>query len=264
MTVKAFAPAKINLTLHVTGQRADGYHLLDSLVVFADVGDWITVEPTADAKLNLTVSGPLADGVPNDESNLVMRAARLSGLDTGLIALEKHLPAEAGIGGGSSDAAATLRAIAELTGTDVPSGTEFLGADVPVCLAAQAARMRGTGEIVEQVQNFPKLHAILVNPGIPVPTPAVFGAMTDRNNPPMPDQLPSFKSAREVLLWLADMRNDLEPAARSLFPDITMVLAKLSALSGVYLTRMSGSGSTCFALFESQGLAEFGAKDLHQ
>src|SRR6056297_1924786 len=143
------APAKINLALHVTGQRADGYHLLDSLVAFADAGDRVTVRPAARTFLHVT--GPMADGVPAGAENAVLRAAALIGVGAG-ITLDKHLPAAAGIGGGSSDAAATLRALARLAGIAVPGDVLPLGADVPVCLLARVARMRGIGEVVEPVE----------------------------------------------------------------------------------------------------------------
>src|SRR6056297_3335089 len=146
LAIEVFAPAKINLSLHVTGQRDDGYHLLDSLVMFADVGDRITVERATGTKL--TITGPMSDGVPATDDNLVLRAARLMGIDA-KIHLEKVLPHAAGLGGGSSDAAATLRALAGLTGQPIPDNVVGLGADVPVCLGNLAARMRGIGEDVK-------------------------------------------------------------------------------------------------------------------
>lgn len=248
MTVEAFAPAKINLTLHVTGQRSDGYHLLDSLVVFADFGDHLRV---ADAnELSLTVTGPMAKGVPTDAANLVIEAAGFAGVSGVQVVLDKQLPAEAGIGGGSSDAAAMLRAIAELKNIDVPAGCEALGADVPVCLVAKASRMRGTGERLSSVSALPALFAVLVNPGLSVPTPAVFKALKHKDKAAMPEVIPAFETRQDVADWLALMRNDLEAAAVSLHPGIGEVLATLSGISGVQLARMSGSGATCFALFD--------------
>src|SRR6056297_985337 len=171
--IEGFAPAKINLTLHVTGRRADGYHELDSLVVFADIGDKIRVKPS-DTTI-LTVDGPMAAGVPVDESNLVVRAAGLMGVAAD-IHLEKHLPNAAGLGGGSSDAAATLKALHDLTGQPLPDITALtgLGADVPVCVQPNTARMRGVGEEVTPVPGLPALHAVLINPGLPVMTQLVF------------------------------------------------------------------------------------------
>lgn len=246
--IKVFAPAKVNLTLHVTGQRADGYHLLDSLVVFADVGDRLLVsldEPV------LTVSGPLAEGVPTDRRNLVLRAAELMGASA-RISLEKHLPAAAGIGGGSSDAAAVLRALQQLTGRAAPDAGLALGADVPVCMVAGAAVMRGIGEIVEPVPNLPVLHAVLVNPRVEVPTGAVFKGLSRKDNPPM-EPLPA---PDDLIAWLRRQRNDLEPPACKAQPVIAQVLQALEQTADCQLARMSGSGATCFGLYPDAGAAQ--------
>ncbi|MEC7764651.1 MAG: 4-(cytidine 5'-diphospho)-2-C-methyl-D-erythritol kinase [Pseudomonadota bacterium] len=260
MLTKVFAPAKVNLTLHVTGQRKDGYHLLDSLVAFADVGDRVTV--MAADEMSLDVTGPMAEGVPTDASNLVWRAAAL--FDTPVaITLSKHLPAAAGIGGGSSDAAATLLALSDLTGERrLPEGTATLGADVRVCLMRQAARMSGIGEVVEPVGALPPLHAVLANPRVEVPTPAVFKALTSKTNAPMPRKLPKWQGAAQLIDWLAAQRNDLEPPAMDAAPMITEVLSTLSALPEARLARMSGSGATCFALFVSRDAAQAAAAQL--
>jgi 4-diphosphocytidyl-2-C-methyl-D-erythritol kinase len=240
-TIKAFAPAKVNLTLHVTGQRADGYHLLDSLVVFADVGDRLQVGLGAPS---LTVHGPLADGVPTDGRNLVLRAAELMEAEA-QISLEKHLPAAAGIGGGSSDAAAVLRALQQLTGRLAPDAGLSLGADVPVCLHASAAMMRGIGEVVEPIPNLPALHAVLVNPRVEVPTGAVFKGLARKDNPEM-EPLPA---PADLIGWLRRQRNDLEPPACAVQPVIGQVLQALEQTEACQLARMSGSGATCFALY---------------
>lgn len=244
--INAFAPAKVNLTLHVTGQRDDGYHLLDSLVVFADVGDQVTVS-LGDAAL--TVSGPMADGVPTDASNLVLKAAVLMG-QSASIALEKHLPAAAGIGGGSSDAAAVLRALRQLTGKDVPDAGLALGADLPVCLEGRAAIMRGIGEIVEPV-SLPPLQAVLINPGVEVPTGAVFKGLARKDNAPM-DPLPDGDG---LIDWLHRQRNDLETPACTVQPVISEVLQALQGTDGCLLARMSGSGATCFGLYADKNSA---------
>ncbi len=262
MRVEAFAPAKINLTLHVTGQRPDGYHELDSLVVFADIGDRLSIETAED--LSLTVTGPMAAGVPSDGRNLVLKAAQFAGFSAGRIVLEKNLPAQAGIGGGSSDAAAMLRAVSQLTGAPVASGVEALGADIPVCLAARATRMQNIGEQLSAVSDLPVLHAVLVNPGICVPTPAVFKALVKKGNAAMPAELPDFKAASDMMPWLQTMRNDLEPAAISLYSGIGDVLQALAELPGARVVRMSGSGATCFALFTGQAEAEDAALRLTQ
>ena len=257
--IEVRAPAKINLTLHVTGQRADGYHLLDSFVTFADVGDLVTVAPAPE--MSLRVTGPMAAGVPEDARNLCWQAAQAFG-EPVAITLDKHLPAAAGIGGGSSDAAAVLRGMEQLF--ERPSGVRLsdLGADVPVCMLGRAARMQGIGEIVTPLKIAP-LQAVLVNPGVEVSTPAVFKALARRDNAPMMP-LPASGRADDVLGWLADQRNDLEPPAAGLRPEISQVLRELSSLDGVRLARMSGSGATCFALFQDEGLHKVMAAKLRE
>ena len=262
MAIEARAPAKVNLTLHVTGQRPDGYHLLDSLVLFADLGDRLRV---ADGPgLRLSVEGPLAEGVPSDDSNSILQAARFLGADDLHFTLTKTLPSAAGIGGGTSDAAAALRAVAELRGLDLPADVSPLGADVPVCLLGRAARMEGIGEKVTPVAGLPGMFAVLANPGVAVSTPAVFRRLAQRANPAMPAELPIFSTARDLAQWLATQRNDLEEPAIAEEPVIAEVLKALSALPGQLLSRMSGSGATCFALFETRAEAEAAAKALQQ
>ena len=253
MKTEVFAPAKINLTLHVTGQRADGYHLLDSLVVFADIGDRIIAERAAGSSLSVT--GPLSKGVPTGPENLILRAAALMDMPAALT-LEKHLPAAAGIGGGSSDAAATLRALSALSGTPLPADLGLsLGADVPVCTLARAATMRGIGEEIAPFEGLPPLPAVLVNPRVEVPTPAVFRALQSRTNPPM-GAIPQGTDVKTFCDWLATERNDLEPPARALAPEID---ATLAALSDALIARMSGSGATCFGLYPDRATAEAAA-----
>ncbi|MBY6067533.1 4-(cytidine 5'-diphospho)-2-C-methyl-D-erythritol kinase [Leisingera aquaemixtae] len=258
MAAEVFAPAKINLTLHVTGRRDDGYHLLDSLVVFADTGDRLQLKPRPE--LSLEVSGLFAEGVPADRRNLVWKAAAGAGW-TGRISLDKQLPHGAGIGGGSSDAAAVLRTLAG-QGASIPEALPLsLGADVPVCMAARAARMQGIGEQVTPVE-LPQLHALLVNPGVHVPTGPVFSALASRENPPMPDFIPSFSSAEECAAWLAEQRNDLEAPARKLAPVIDRTLADLQSSRQSLLARMSGSGATCFALYPTKKAAHMAAYEI--
>ncbi len=238
MRIEGFAPAKVNLSLHVTGQRPDGYHLLDSLVAFADVGDRLWFDPAP--QMHIEVTGPFADGVPTDQRNLVWRAAELVGW-SGQIRLEKNLPHGAGIGGGSSDAAAVLRAFGGR------SGAVRLGADVPVCLEMRGQRMRGIGDVLDPVQPLPKMEIVLVNPRVVVPTAPVFAALESKQNPPMPDVLPEFQDASAFCQWLGTQRNDLEKPARLIAPQID---AALDALRGAMIVRMSGSGATCFGLYE--------------
>lgn len=258
MATKAFAPAKINLTLHVTGQRADGYHLLDSLVAFADVGDHLEFMPGPD--LSISVTGEHAAGVPTDAGNLVWKAAEAVGW-SGSIALDKVLPHGGGIGGGSSDAAAMLRHVQD-QGIDIPSDLpDLLGADIPVCMMAKAARMRGIGEQVAGM-NLPELPALLVNPGIEVPTGSVFKALGTRQNPKMSDSIPAFEGVVACAEWLLVQRNDLESPAIGIAPEIGRVLDELAGTRDVLLARMSGSGSTCFALYRSMKAAHFAAYEI--
>lgn len=243
-----FAPAKVNLALHVTGRRADGYHLLDSLVVFAGVGDRVSAEPAP--ALSLTITGQQAEALTVADDNLCLRAARLMP-GAFRLTLDKHLPVASGIGGGSADAAATLRLIARLTGQPLPSAAEVLrlGADVPVCLAGQPVRMTGIGEGLRPLAHpLPPAWLVLVNPGKAVSTPEVFRALDRRDNAPM-QALPRLRDAGELAAWVAMQRNDMEPAATRLLPVIAEVRRALSAQPGCLLSRMSGSGATCFGLF---------------
>lgn len=250
-TIEAFAPAKINLTLHVTGKRADGYHLLDSLVVFADVGDVLRM--SYDDRISLQVTGPKAAEVPQDGDNLVLRAAHMFGAPNGAaIVLEKFLPAAAGIGGGSSDAAAALRGLAHLWSFGLPRDVARLGADVPVCLQGRPCRMRGIGEELGDVPRVPPLWAVLVNPGVPVPTREVFAKLESAENAPMSDTLPAWPGQGALIEWLATQRNDLQTPATLIAPVIGDVIEALAASEGCALARMSGSGATCFGLYTTQ------------
>lgn len=261
---KTFAPAKINITLHVTGQRADGYHLLDSLVVFADVGDWVRVSPASRA--SFSVSGPRAAGVPVDASNLALKAANWLGAPPAAIHLEKHLPSASGIGGGSSDASATLRALADAFDLEIPdaASTVALGTDFPVCLLARACRMAGIGEQVTEVSNMPPFHLVLVNPGVEVSTLKVFKGLASRNNPPMPMELPDWKDAAALAGWLKTQSNDLELPARLIAPAIGVALARLGQTDGCLIARMSGSGATCFGVYSNRTEAEDAAATIRE
>lgn len=249
------ASAKVNLSLHITGRRHDGYHLLDSLVVFADYGDELVL--VDGSELSLDVLGPFSQGVPADQRNLVWKAAVAAGW-SGHINLNKRLPHGAGIGGGSSDAAAVLAAI----GADLPPDALLaLGADLPVCLAGKAIRMQGIGEQLTPV-SLPPLYAVLVNPGVHIPTAAIFKALEVRNNAPMPDVIPQFVSSAECADWLWEQRNDLESVACSQAPVIERLLCDLNDTSDALLARMSGSGSTCFALYPSKKAAQKAAYEI--
>lgn len=245
------APAKVNLCLHVTGQRPDGYHLLDSLVVFTDIGDKVTARSLRG--LSLSITGPEGAGLSAGADNLVLRAARLMGAQDVALTLDKHLPRAAGIGGGSSDAAATLRLLARQTGHPLPRREALLalGADVPVCLRARASRMRGIGEQLDPVPGLPELALVLVNPRVEVRTPQVFGALSSRSNAPLPKRFGPWPDSRSFIDWLACQRNDLEAPACHLVPVISTVLEALQETQGCALARMSGSGATCFGVFET-------------
>ncbi len=260
MAVERLARAKVNLALHVTGQRSDGYHLLDSLVCFAEVGDTVSVEPADD--LSLRIGGPMAGSLPVAEDNLVLRAARVLAPGRGArITLIKRLPVASGIGGGSADAAAALLALADLWGVALPPAEAVLalGADLPVCLAGRAARMRGIGELVEPLAApLPEGWMALVNPGVGVSTPETFKRLARKDNPPLPE-LPALADLAALADFLADQRNDLMPPALTLAPAIGAALTGLRAQAGCQLARMSGSGATCFGLFAEEAAARAAA-----
>jgi len=253
--IDVLAPAKINLTLHVTGRRLDGHHLLDSLVAFTIVGDQVSVSGGS-GKPRLTVGGPFAAGVPTGPENSVMQAAEFYGARDVSLHLTKNLPPASGIGGGSSDAAATLRALSEFFDKTYPKDIIQLGADVPVCMGRYTARMTGIGETLSPVPPLPETGVVLVNPGVEVSTPAVFNALASKSNAPMPDRIPSFDTSAALAAWLDDTRNDLEVPAQEICPVIGDVTAALSATRGCLLARMSGSGATCFGLYASQSEAD--------
>ncbi|WP_430514307.1 4-(cytidine 5'-diphospho)-2-C-methyl-D-erythritol kinase [Pannonibacter phragmitetus] len=267
------ARAKINLALHITGRREDGYHLLDSFTIFAETGDRLRLQAAESS--SFTVSGPfgpaLAGGGPAD-SNLVLRAIaalhKASGksLRPFAVHLEKNLPVASGIGGGSADAAAALRLALEASGIDLsPSMLHSiameLGADVPVCLAGRPARMSGIGEILAPLPPLPRIGLVLVNPGVAVSTPAVFRALEVRDNPPLPALPEAFSRREDLICWLEGTRNDMQPAAIALSPVVADVLAALEAHPAAEFSRMSGSGATCFALCAPKAAQEL-AQDL--
>lgn len=260
------APAKINLYLHVVGRRSDGYHLLDSLVAFAGVGDTIAASP-ADT-LSLTVDGPFAQGLGSAEDNLVLRAARALAAAAGRpaaahIRLTKRLPIASGIGGGSADAAATLIALTRLWRLDLDAAALAaiglaLGADVPVCVYGRSAFFAGIGEVVTPAPALPPAWLVLANPGIALATPEVFKARSGGFSAPGRFTAAPADAA-ELATVLAARSNDLTDAARTLALVIGTVLSELEALPGALLARMSGSGATCFALFGDERQAQAAA-----
>jgi len=268
--------AKVNLTLRVVGRRVDGYHDLESVVAFADCADRLTLEPGSELSLNTT--GPLAQACGETADNLVFKAARLlaervPGLKLGAFTLEKVLPVAAGIGGGSADAAAALRLLARLNGLALDD-TRLLdvalktGADVPVCLSSRACDMTGVGESLLPL-NLPKLPTVMVNPRVPVPTKDVFSALGLRNgellvgaadvieSPAWPD---SGASIADWVDAISLIPNDLEAPAIGIQPVIAEVLTALGKADGVLLSRMSGSGATCFAIFADDASAHAAAE----
>jgi 4-diphosphocytidyl-2-C-methyl-D-erythritol kinase len=268
------APAKVNLTLRVLGRRPDGYHELESLVVFAGVGDTLSFTPGD--RLALAVRGPTAAAAGDLTDNLVLKAVRAlaertEGLALGRFVLAKRLPVAAGLGGGSTDAAAALRLIARhnriaIDDARLMAAARATGADVPVCLDPQPRMMRGIGELLSAPLRLPSLSALLINPGVSVATRDVFTALRAA---PVAQQHRSGRAqdavapTREELVgFVARHPNDLEPAAMALHPAIAQALAALRALAGCRLARMSGSGASCFALFDSGRAAAAAARAL--
>ena len=273
------APAKVNLTLRVAGRRPDGYHELDSLTAFTagegdGVADGLSLLPGA--SLSLTVTGDTAVEAGPDDDNLVLRAARAlqqlcPGLQTGRFTLEKRLPVAAGLGGGSSDAAAALRLLARLNGlaaddARLREAAAATGADVPVCLAARARVMAGLGEVLGPQLTLPALPALLVNPRVAVSTPAVFRALAasplQAGSPPAM-LTPDVATEAGLRRYLLAGWNDLEAPARSLCPEISEALELVQRMPGCWLARMSGSGATVFGLFDDQAQAEVAAGRIH-
>jgi 4-diphosphocytidyl-2-C-methyl-D-erythritol kinase len=275
------ACAKVNLTLRVNGRRSDGYHDLESVVAFADCADRLTLTP--DSNLGLKMSGPLAQACGDTSDNLVLKAARLLAervpdMKAGSFSLDKVLPVAAGIGGGSADAAAALRLLAQLNGLalDDPRIIEvaqLTGADVPVCVNSRSCVMTGVGETLQPL-SLPKIPCVMVNPGVPVATKDVFKALGLRNGELLvgatdvllrdrswPDEAASLEDWVEAL---AASSNDLEAPAMRVQPVISEVISALNATNGAWLARMSGSGATCFAIYENTAEAGRAAEKLRR
>lgn len=274
VSVTQSAPAKINLALHITGRRENGYHDLESLIVFADIADELDAN-VADAD-SLTISGPFGGKLKTEPNNLVLRAVAAfrarwphlapAGLAINLI---KNLPVAAGIGGGSADAAAALRLMAALAPEPVPVAdladlAAGLGADVPACLLSRPLVARGVGEILSPLPEFPGLYVTLVNPGIGVATADVFRRLRAHDNYPMPALPVPLTRPAQLALWLAETRNDLEPPAVKLVPEIGVLIDELAETPGCVLARMSGSGATVFGLFGAEGQAHEAAAQMRR
>ncbi|HVJ40559.1 MAG TPA: 4-(cytidine 5'-diphospho)-2-C-methyl-D-erythritol kinase [Dongiaceae bacterium] len=257
------ARAKVNLYLHVVGKRADGYHLLDSLIVFAETGDLLSVE--AADQLRVTIDGPFADGLAAEADNLVLRAARALAAEAGIAAnahihLTKSLPIASGIGGGSADAAAALASLRQLWRVDIDAArlqriALSLGADVPVCVDGRPAFIGGIGEEIAPAGRLPAAWLLLVNPKVPTPTPQVFKARRGDFSRPARWSTPPA-SVADLAAYLKNCRNDLTDAAISVAPPIADVLAAIGATGDCLLARLSGSGATCFGLYPDGATAE--------
>jgi 4-diphosphocytidyl-2-C-methyl-D-erythritol kinase len=261
--IRVFAPAKINLLLHVIGRRADGYHDLQSLVAFADIGDTIALDPADD--LALSLEGPFGAGLSGEMDNLVLKAARKLadrfGISNGArITLTKELPVASGIGGGSADAAATIRGLLSLWGKHVEESAlnaiaAEIGSDVPVCLASRAAWMEGRGETLTMLPELPSVGLVLINPGVGIATAEVFGRLkrSDRRLLEIPRE--PFASLNQLLQYLRATENDLQTPAGEIAPIVGDAIDGLSG-AGAAFARMSGSGATCFGLFETVAQAK--------
>jgi len=264
------APAKINLALHVCGRRADGYHLLDSLVVFTGIGDRVAVRKNDGLKLE--IEGPFKKTLTNESGNLVLRAARFlkafAKSNSGAhIRLEKNLPVASGIGGGSADAAATLRACAKLWGIDprqIPNAelASKLGADVPVCVFRKPAFMSGIGGDIASAPALPKCWLVLVNSGQPLATKNVFAAMEGFSPPLQREAFNNLSGVAGLVRALEKHKNDLTNAAAGLAPSITSAIARLESNPDCLLARLSGSGATCFGVFADEQAAHDAAANI--
>jgi len=276
-TVRQFAPAKINLTLHVTGRREDGFHLIESFVAFADIGDEITVR--SHEGFDIDISGPFAHLLQNEENNIALEAAIsfVNGFQNCLpgvhVELVKNLPIAAGMGGGSSDAAAVIRALAYLVDINISRIAAGqlaigLGADVTVCLDPQASFMSGVGNVVDLLPALPEIYAVLINPNIKMLTGAVFAALAvpgaiRRDEEGLKPEHP-FTDALDLTDFVRSCRNDLEAPALRMCPEISDVQEALRSQEGCLLARMTGSGATCFGLFAQQHEAQKAAQTISQ
>ncbi|AVX05229.1 4-(cytidine 5'-diphospho)-2-C-methyl-D-erythritol kinase [Maritalea myrionectae] len=268
------APAKINLALHIVGQRSNGYHELESLCVFTELCDELTAKPADKDEVELT--GPFGNALRGERSNIVLKALTLfrtrfpDKLPQGLkIELDKALPVAAGIGGGSADAAAMLRLANRISGlnldlNDLMGMALELGADVPMCLLSRTAFVSGVGEQLTPIPEFPTFQMVLANPGKAVSTAEIFRKLVDKDNPPIQRDAADFAHISAIAMWLEGTRNDLQKPAIEHVPEITDMLADLGQQKGCLLSRMSGSGATIFGLFGTAGEAMLAAQSFRK
>ena len=250
MKIESLAAAKINLALHVVGFNEKGYHSLDSLVTFANIGDVIQVRPYN--SLKLSIDGPFASSVPQGAENIIIKAAKFLSLDgKAHIRLTKNLPVQAGLGGGSADAAATLRSLSKLWNVPIPNSPEVLGADIPICLLSETAIVQGIGEKIMPVSIPEKLQIILIKPCTGLSTETVFKTLKEKNNKKMNPYL-GTDSKYIFKKHIKALRNDLLKPSIELAPIIKDLLSFLNTQNGIYFSQMSGSGTTCFGLFENK------------
>ena len=251
------ASAKVNLCLQIVGQKSNGFHLLDSIVAFTEFGDKLFFKKSD--KLELTVQGAFSDQIPVDNSNLILKAAELlrtlNKIKTGAhITLIKNLPPSAGLGGGSSDAAAAIRGLSRLWGTDLPEIRDLMtiGSDLPVCINQKTQHMQGFGEVLNEINTFPNLPILLVNPLKKVSTQTVFRMLKNKKNLPLSKYEKLFETKKDCIEWLLLQRNDLMEPAVSVEPVISEVLRLISNQISVKKVSMSGSGATCFGVFDNK------------
>jgi len=261
--ISVTAHAKVNLTLHVIGQLPNGYHNLQSLVGLTDFGDQIYLSPASG--FDFQVTGPFSQGIPLDDRNLVVRAAQFMAKKYSReleckVVLEKNLPMASGIGGGSSDAAAVMKALSQYWSVPLPTVDELmaLGADIPVCMSSGLTLMEGAGEQVTPLAPPPAWGLLLINPNVGVSTPAVFNALSRKNNP----QMEKVTEHCRDIGWLCNQRNDLEPPAVAMVPEVAAVLDAISTTPHCKVARMSGSGATCFGVFADVNAAQTAAETL--
>ncbi len=272
-SLKLLAPVKVNLYLHVTGRRDDGYHLVDTLIAFGGFGDEVTVEPSDG--ISLTIDGPFSEDLPVDDANLVVRALTRLRHETGVLQgakvhLHKQIPLASGMGGGSSDAGAALLGAARLwklpdgpeTDQTVMEVAKSLGADVPACVYRRPCYASGIGQDLLAAPIMPRAGMVLINPGIKLSTPSVFRERRSGFTPDMADANATFDDVGALIQFLEERDNNLTNAAIRLAPAVEDVLYALNELPGCRLARMSGSGATCFALFDDLAAAEHAAAQL--